>query len=175
MHDDRPVSAIGRVFRLMAGETITPFLRAISASVCVSMFALGWQPLLDPHAIAYQNPVFESIRAVAALPTWGIMFWVCGILLGVAAVSARAIIYLIGVVLSSVLLTGWCVLVVLEATVDADAHLTSGAIGFYILSLTAVAGMAGVPQQIVHETDVVGVVDDVTVPLRVIKHERQTG
>jgi len=164
----RPMSSIRRVFELVIGERLPTFQRVISGCVAVAMLFLGWGPLLNPTGVAYQNPVFDGVKSIAPLETWGFAFWVVGIVMGVAAISGRAMVYVFGLLGALLTLAGWCFAVITESKLNPEANLTSGAIGLYILSGTAVLGLAFSPQQIEHESKIVGIVgqDGAPVPLR---------
>lgn len=122
------------------------------------MILLGWDPLLNPTDTAYDRPIFEGVRSIAPLGTWGVMFWTVGIILAVAAISGRAAIYVIGLMGALLALGGWCFAIIVQSYVDPEAHLTSGALGFYLLAGTAVLGLALSPQQIEHESKIIGVI-----------------
>ena len=133
--------------RLIIGQTVTTFVRCICAALAASNLLLGWGPLFHHDGQAYANPVFRGVFRFASPMAWGIGFITCGLLLLAAAISARAIVYLIGVTLSSLTLLGWAALIILEAATT-DAVLTSGAIGLYVGTFTALIGLAASPRQL---------------------------
>lgn len=133
--------------RLIIGHTITTFVRMLCVALAASNLFLAWGPLFDVDSRAYANPVFRGVFRFASPTAWGIGFAISGLLLLAAAVSARAIVYLAGVTLASLTLAGWSSLIILEAATT-DAVLTSGAIGLYVGTFTALIGLAASPRQL---------------------------
>lgn len=163
---DRP--AIMRVLGMVAREQVTGFIRITSATLAVSMFFLGYGPLVDSARPAYQAPVFDGVWWFASPTAWGVGFMLSASLLGVAALSGRAVVYITGVTVASFTLAAWSGMVILESLTNPDAALTSGAIGLYIGTFVGLVGIALSPRQIVAERPILAVLDDETdpVPLR---------
>lgn len=133
--------------RLIVGQTVTVFVRCVCAALAVSNVFLAWGPLFDHDATAYDNPVFDGVFTFASPQAWGIGFALSGLVILTAAISARAVVYLIGITLSTLTLGGWSALIILEAATG-PAVLTSGAIGLYVGTFTALIGLAASPRQL---------------------------
>lgn len=134
--------------KLVAGQTVTVFVRCICAALAVSQIFLAWGPLFDHDSRAYQNPVFDDVFRFASPQAWGIGFAFAGLVLLAAAISARAVVYLVGITVSSVTLAAWSSLIILRAVSSDEAVLTSGAIGLYVGTFTALIGLAASPRQL---------------------------
>lgn len=144
----------------LRGDLITPYLRVMCGMTGAGMVFLGWGPLLNPDGAAYDRPIFNGVRRWAAIEAWGTGFWLCAVVMLVAALSSRALVYALGVVLCSVTLAGWSAMIILEARVNPDAVLTSGAIGLYLLSFTCIVGIAFSPRQLSGEKEILGQISD---------------
>lgn len=141
-------NAATELAKLVIGQTITVFVRCICAALAVSQIFLAWGPLFDHDSRAYQNPVFDDVFRFASPQAWGIGFALAGLVLLAAAISARAVVYLVGITLSSLTLAGWSSLIILRAVFSDEAVLTSGAIGLYVGTFTALIGLAASPRQL---------------------------
>lgn len=133
--------------RLIIGQTVTVFVRCICVALAVSNLFLAWGPLFDADSSAYDNPVFDGVFTFASPQAWGVGFALSGLILLAAAISAHAVIYLVGVTLATLILGGWSALIILEAATG-PAVLTSGAIGLYVGTFTALIGLAASPRQL---------------------------
>lgn len=154
------------LWRLVGGEQITPFVRCICIALAAALVAMGYEPLFHPNATAYQNPVFDLVRR-APLQLWGSWFVIEACLMLFAALTARAVWYVIAVVLTTITLSGWAIAVIAQDWRSAEADLTSGAIGLYLFAYVAVLGLAFSPRQLAAERPIVTVTEDGTVtPLR---------
>lgn len=148
------------------GMTITPFVRVISACLAAAFTFFAWDPLFHPNDPAYDRPVFDAVFTFASPLAWGIGFATCVVLLLVAAISARAAIYIAGITLSSVALIGWASMVIYQSWNSPDS-LTSTAYGLYGLSFTAIVGLAFSPRQLTADKPIIAVLDDgKVVPLK---------
>ena len=163
---DRP--AIGRVIAAVGRDQVTPFIRISSAALAVAMFLLGYGPLIQADSPAYDRPIFDGVFAFASPLAWGIGFMVPAALLGIAALSGRAIVYLTGITVGALTLAGWASMIVLTAATDDGAVLTSGALGLYLGTFVGIIGTALSPRQIKAERPMVAVLEDhdAPVPLR---------
>lgn len=147
------------------GMTITPFVRVVSACLAAAFTFMAWDPLFNPDNPAYDRPVFDAVFAFASPLAWGIGFAACVVLLLVAAISARAAIYIAGVTISAVTLIGWASMVIYRSWNSADS-LTSAAYGLYGLSFTAIVGLAFSPRQLSMQRPIIAVIDDNVVPMK---------
>lgn len=157
--------------RLIIGHTITVFVRCICVALAVSNLFLAWGPLFTAESRAYQNPVFDGVFRFASPLAWGGGFALSGLLLLAAAISARAVIYLVGVTIAGVTLAGWSGLVILEAATSQTAVITSGAIGLYVGTFTALVSLAASPRQLDVPKPLELVLDGVEPPIPI----RRTG
>lgn len=144
---DRAGNAAVELGRLIVGHTITRFVRVICFALAVSNLFLAYGPIFDGQSTAYRQPIFDAVWRFASPTAWGIGFAAAGLILLTAAISARAIIYLIGITLASLSLALWSALIIIQATTT-PADLTSGAIGLYIGTFTALIGLAASPRQL---------------------------
>lgn len=166
VHEDEG-SALRKIWELVRAQTITSFVRLLCAVLSASMGFLAWGPLFNPHGPGYQNPVFDGVFTFASPAAWGFGFMICSILLLLSAITARAALYAVAVVISAVTLAGWASMIIYQAQRDPAAHLTSGAYGLYIASLTSLLGLAFSPRQLTVEKPIVAVLDDdVVKPLK---------
>lgn len=167
--------AIAELLTLVVGKTITRFVRWVCVALTVAVCFLGYGPLFDPDGRAYTNPVFDGVFAFASPQAWGIGFITAGAVLLVAAMSGRAVVYLVGITIAALTLAGWSGLIIREAIIDDDAVLTSGAIGLYVASFTAIIGLAASPDQLEVARPLELVVDDDTEPLELRRVGSRTG
>lgn len=169
--DHQPTSDRASPIRLFVdavkGMTITPFVRVICVALTAVYTLLAWDPLFNPNQNAYDNPVFDAARQFASMQAWGVGFAISAALLLFAAVSGRAAVYVIGIVVATAHLAGWASMIIYESWSNPNAELTSGAYALYGGTLIAVTGLAFSPRQIAVEKPIVAILEDNTVkPLR---------
>lgn len=153
-------SAVRRIVTLLRDEQVTTYVRILAIPLATMMVWLGYQPVFEPDAPAYDRPVFRAVFAFASPQAWGVGFMVCAALMMVTALSGRLAVYAVAVALSAVTLAGWASMICYEAWWgDNGAELTSGAVGLYVGSLTAIVGLALSPHQVEAPQQIVAVVN----------------
>lgn len=145
---DSDGNAIVELTRSAARHTVTVFVRCICAALAVSQLFLAWGPLFDADSRAYQNPVFDDAFRFASPQAWGLAFALGGLLLLAAAISARAAAYFAGIFVAGATLFAWSTMIIARAATSDEAVLTSGAIGLYVGTFTALIGLAASPRQL---------------------------
>lgn len=164
-------SAIRKLWELVRAQTVTTFVRVLCGALTVSMAFMAWGPLFGGRNRAYVNPVFDGVFQFASPQAWGFGFMVCSILLLLSAITARAALYAVAVIVSTVTLAGWASMVMYQAWRDPTATLTSGAYGLYIGTLTSLLGLAFSPRQLTVAKPIVAVLDDnVVKPLKPLQN-----
>lgn len=141
-------TTVRELHRLVIGQLATPFVRAVCFALAVASGLFAYGPIFTPNARSYSNPVFGALFRFASPQAWGIGFAIASACLLLAALSARALLYLLGITLNALLLAGWSGLVILEAWQNTDADLTSSALGLYVYAFTATIGLAASPRQL---------------------------
>lgn len=161
----KPSTMFGHLWRLVRGEEITSFVRAVCLALAVGLICMGWQPAFAPHSRAYQAPVFDVVHKFP-LQLWGFWFLVDAALMLFAALSARLVWYVCAVLFSTITIAGWASAVIAADIMIPEADLTSGAFGLYIFSGVAILGLAFSPRQILAERPIVAITeDDEVIPL----------
>lgn len=130
------------LFRHERISTLNRWLVAIYAIGCLYW---GYGLLFQNGDEAYDNPVFDGLFTIAHPVTWGFAWWTVGCMLMIAAISARAQMFLWALTALAGVLTGW-VLGVLTHVIVSDAVLSSGAMALYMFSYTGLAGIALQPR-----------------------------
>lgn len=152
---------------LIAHEQTTRFIRVLSAALAIMMATFAWDLIFRPDAKAFDNPVFDGVFDFATPMAWGVGFACSSLLLWIAAISGRAALHLLGVVVATVTLAGWSAMIMFEAWTSQEAVLTSGAVALYFGSFTSLIGLSLSPQPFEVEAVLVGVTeDDTVIPLR---------
>ena len=169
------ISIIRYGYELVAGQVVRRYIRTMSLGVVLAFAFMGYGPLFTNHTRAYQNPVFDGVFTLALPQVWGAAFWTIGALMLIAAMTGRALLYVVALVLATAIMFGWCFGIVFQAWISEDAVLTSGALGLYVFSFSAIIGLAATPDPMelepeIYERDASGEV----VPLRPVER-RQTG
>ena len=148
-----PADRAVELVRPLLGELVTPFIRWVCAALAVGYVLLGYQPLLDPTAAAFDRPIFDGVFTLADPRAWGIMFVAVAVLLAITAITGRAGLYLVAIVVATVTLAAWASTIVYTALTVPDANLTVAAVGLYVIDFTAIIGLAMSPRQLsTHDT-----------------------
>lgn len=163
MNDERSVAA-RYLYSLVHREQITTFVRLVAFTLSVMMGFMAYGPIFDADTAAYQNPVFDLAFRIAAPAAWGVAFFAGGALLMIAALSSRALVYVVAVVWSAITLMAWTCAILTHAATS-EANITSGAIGLYIGAFTGLIGIAMSPNQIVAQKPIVAIVQGVEEPI----------
>lgn len=146
-HPDHPDTVLELVKPIL-GELVTPFIRAVCAALAVGFVFLGWQPLTDPDAAAFDRPLFDGVFQFADPRVWGAAFLVSAAGLLLTAITGRAGLYLASLVTATVTLAAWASTIIYTALTNDEAVLTLTAIGLYILDFVALVGLAMSPRQL---------------------------
>jgi hypothetical protein len=146
-------------WRNLAHDDISVYVRVMSVAIGVSLFAFGWDLVLNPTNGDLTSPVYDVVRQMAPLASWGVMMWAVAVAYAVAAISGRFVVYALAMVWSVAAQAGWFFGIV-WAKVFAGAPLASTSIGLWILALALTIGTAFVPHPLVHGNTTVRVVDE---------------
>jgi hypothetical protein len=131
-------------WRNLSRESISLYVRVMSAAIAVALFVIGWDLVLAPNNADLNQDFYQVVREMAPLPTWGALLWVVSMCYIVAAVSGRFAIYALAMVWS-VAIQGALFSGILWAKYVGDAELSSVHIGLWILALSLTIGTAFVP------------------------------
>lgn len=154
-------------WRSVAKETITVYVRVLSLLIGFSLILFGWDMVTGANREAYASPVFDTVRSMAPLTTWGAMFWLAASLFIIAAVSGRFLAYALAMSGAVLAQSGWFAGVLIARFAD-GATLTTAGIGLWVLAFSLTVGTAfvPVPQSSSEEIHVVDDRDEKLVELR---------
>lgn len=169
-------SLVRIVASAVEGMMVTPFVRVICAILSLSYVFMAWDPLFNPNDSAYERPLFDAVFAFASPLAWGVGFAICAVTLMLAAITGRAVIYLLGILVSVTTMLAWASMIIYQSWENAEAHLTSGAYGLYTATLVGVVGLAFSPRQLNVEKPIIAVLeDDGDAIVRPLKRIERTG
>ena len=137
--------------RLVRGEHVLTSVRRIAAAYAVCLGVWGGSLIFFPDATAYENAVFDGIFTAALPQVWGGAFWIASCLMLATTISARATVYVLAVMFTGGILTGWVIGVIAQTLVDPNAHLTGGALALYGMAYTGLASAVWSQRTIEHE------------------------
>lgn len=167
----RPDRAIELVKPIL-GELVTPFIRAVCAALAVGYLLMGWTPLTNPDSPAYARPLFDVVFAIADPRAWGAVFMLCAAGLLLTAITARAGIYLLSLVASTIALGAWASTIIYTAITSDEAILSSAGAGLFVICFVGVVGLALSPRQLANGHRVIARLehtDDNVVELREVR------
>lgn len=160
------------LWRRYHGKILDGYMRVILGVVALGLAVFAYDPLVNPTAPAYDSDVFLIVRRIAPLETWGMWFGLSAVLMLTAAISGRFLVYLLAMLAGASAEATWF-LAVMWARWFADAPLTSGGIGLWIIALGSTLGAMLYPNPLAEAGELhLETVRGEVVPIREIAHRR---
>lgn len=161
------------LWRRYRSRLLDEFMRVILGVVAVGLAVFAYDPLVHPTSRAFDSEVFTVVRRIAPLETWGMWFGLSALLMLVAAISGRFLVYLAAMALGASAELTWFIAVMWARLLD-DAPLTSGGIGLWIIALGTTAGALLYPNPLAEAGELhLETRHGEVVPIREIAHHRR--
>lgn len=155
-------------WRNLARDSISLYVRVMSVAVGSAMIVFGWDLLFNPNSVAMHQPIFETVKVIAPLMTWGMGAWGTAFLFFVAAVSGRFAVYALAIVSGILVQSAWFASI-MYAKFFLGAPMSSATTGIWLLAISLTVGTAFIPTPLHHGSSTIRVVndsDDTVVELR---------
>ena len=154
-------------YRLLRGECITPLLRSLAFVYAAALSVWGIGLIFHNGRSIYDDPALDGVFTVAHPVAWGVCFWLAGCLMLATAISGRALIFLVAMIVTVAVMLGWTGGVVSQVLLSDVAELTTGTAALYMMGFTGIASMALAPKPLEHEVEILErTTDGVLVPLK---------
>lgn len=148
------------LWRAVRRSEVNGFVRVISAGLALSMFLFARGATFNADTAAYERPIFDLVRQLAPMYVWGFWFFVAAMLYVLVALTARAFIYVMAIISSSITLGAWISCIVIQSRLSTEALLTDGALGYFVMSGVAIIGLSFAPRQLAVERPIIMADDD---------------